>query len=169
MNENVLKTISDRNEFVQHLQNDLSKNEENQTEKKVQIEKLTETIKNLKFLGSQPEWDSIIPLGKRIYIPGKIIHTGEYLLEKKSYPYSFNVLATIEQTVDCLEEKKEVCEEHLEKYGDIERQLKERMELLGGIDGKSDNVCDLPEKIMSDKGVAVRVGEFYEILEFEDN
>ncbi|KAK9875997.1 hypothetical protein WA026_011098 [Henosepilachna vigintioctopunctata] len=164
MNENISKTLSDRREFISLLENELAKNEISQKEKEKEIESLTETINHVKLLGTEPQWDAMIPLGKLIYIPGKIVHTGEYLLEKKSYPYSFETLSTSQQTVDCLEQKKNVCEEQLEKFSEIDKQLKERLEHL---DCK-DNVYNLPDQIVCDKGVAVRVGEFYEILEFED-
>ncbi|KAG5860785.1 hypothetical protein JTB14_015363 [Gonioctena quinquepunctata] len=54
-------------------------------------------------------------------------------------------------------------------------QLRERLKILRGdsntdigegiVSGEPET--DLPQEIESDKGVAVRVGEFYEILEFE--
>lgn len=56
------------------------------------------------------------------------------------------------------------------------KQLNERSKLFLGKDNSenisdSDNKAnsDLPNEIVSDKGVAVRVGEFYEIIECEES
>lgn len=50
-------------------------------------------------------------------------------------------------------------------------QLKERQDLLTGKQFEDDIVDeetnDLPEEIVSEKGVAVKVGGFYEIIEYE--
>ncbi|XP_045467239.1 unconventional prefoldin RPB5 interactor-like [Harmonia axyridis] len=164
MNEKALKTLASRSEFKIRLEEEIGKNKEIIKNKTGEIDKISETISNIKLLGDKPEWDSLIPLGKRIYIPGKIVHTGEYFLEKKSYPYSYSVLTTLQKTIDILKEKKERNEEHLDRYLEIEKQLQERIEYLVGRDGDS----DFPDNIVSDKGVAVRVGDVYEILEYEE-
>lgn len=51
-------------------------------------------------------------------------------------------------------------------------QLAERQDLLTGRKFEDDieeetEVNNLPEEIVSDKGVAVKVGGFYEIIEYE--
>lgn len=50
-------------------------------------------------------------------------------------------------------------------------QLEERQDLLTGKQFDDDDLIvddDLPEEIVSDKGVAVKVGGFYEIIEYEN-
>lgn len=163
MNVDIEKTLSDRSEFKALIEEDVAKNTENLENTAKEIDKLSSAIENVKLLGEKPEWDGIIPLCKRLYIPGKIVHTGEYFLEKKSHPYSFSVLTTKDKTLEILESKKELYKEYMEKYKEIERQLEERIELLGGKGG----VSDAPDKIESDRGIAVKVGEFYEIIEYE--
>jgi hypothetical protein len=64
-----------------------------------------------------------------------------------------------------LEDKIKKQSQQLEKNEAAQVQIEQRIKLFEG-DEIDDNTG--PEKIVSDKGVAVKVGDFYEIVEFEN-
>ncbi|XP_023311264.1 uncharacterized protein LOC111691946 [Anoplophora glabripennis] len=169
MEEKIFQTLEARNEFIEHLEEDIRKNNQVLEDTKKEHRELQETVTNLECLGKYPEQTSFIPLGKNIYMKGKIVHTGECYVKKTASPESYIVLKSLEQTLNSLQDELKL------KYRDIEKieysnyQLKERMKLLkGNEDEEISEVEQLPKEIKSDKGVAVKVGEFYEILEFEE-
>ncbi|KAJ8942508.1 hypothetical protein NQ314_010061 [Rhamnusium bicolor] len=156
MTTNILKLLSDRSEFIVHLEQDICKNIQILEETKKELHTLTELIENIKTLGRYPEQTALIPLAKNIYMEGRIVHTGEFYIKKTASPESYKI-----------ESKKN----EIEKAEYAIYQLEERMKILNGDTGnilpemKNDN---LPNEIKSEKGVAIKIGEFYEILEIED-
>jgi prefoldin subunit 5 len=157
--------LSNRSQFLKHLRDDLAKNEQTTEEAIAQLEKLRSTVVNVKTLGEKVEHPSLIPLGKNIYVNATIKHTGEYFMDKLAFPESYSVLETLDKTVTLLEDKIKKQSQQLEKNEAAKVQVEERIKLFEG-DEIDDNTG--PEKIFSDKGVAVKVGDFYEIVEFEN-
>lgn len=169
MAENILQTLNARNEFIEHLEEDITKNIRILEETKKENDKLKETIADVKYLGKYPEHTSLIPLGKNIYMKGKIVHTGEFYVKKTVSPESYMILKSLEQTLKGLEDEVKLKEKDIEKMEYANYQLKERKKiLLGEMEEIVENE-ELPKEIKSNKGVAVKVGEFYEILEFEED
>lgn len=170
MAENISKVLSDRRNFIELLESDISKNNEfiEHVEKECsEISKLSEDIKSLAIY---PEQEALIPLTKNFYMKGKIVHTGESYIYKSAHPESYMFLRNSEQIVKMLENDVKVKEKEIMNAKNSQIQLEERKGILTGIETMSlEKTSDnFPNKIMSDKGVAVKVGEFYEILEFED-
>lgn len=141
---------------------------------KKEFSKYEDMIENIETLSEQPRWSSLIQVSKRVYFPGTVKHTGEYMLEMQGHPSSYQVLLTSAQTVDHLQEKLSEQKKRIQLLENVRVQLDQRAELLTGSQSKQE-VGDstakdsLPEEIVSDKGVALRVGEFYEIVEYEDS
>lgn len=141
---------------------------------KKEFSKYEDMIENIETLSEQPRWSSLIQVSKRVYFPGTVKHTGEYMLEMQGHPSSYQVLLTSAQTVDHLQEKLSEQKKRIQLLENVRVQLDQRAELLTGSQSKqevgdSSAKDSLPEEIVSDKGVALRVGEFYEIVEYEDS
>lgn len=83
MCDQINKALQNRNEFITHLQSDIKQNENIFSEAAKELENLQITCKSVKELGNYPEHKALIPLGKNIYMNGRIIHTGEYYIRKK--------------------------------------------------------------------------------------
>ncbi|KAJ8972855.1 hypothetical protein NQ317_010279 [Molorchus minor] len=97
--------------------------------------------------------------------------SGEYYVTKPAHPEPYVLLQSLEQTVHSLENKFKSKSEDLKNAEYAKYQLEERIRLLKGhasAQELSPETKDMPEKIKSEKGVALKVGEFYEILEFEE-
>lgn len=171
MEINIFRTLEARSEFIGHLDEDIKRNNQILEDAKKQHHELGETIANIESLGKYPEHTSFIPLGKNIYVKGKIVHTGEYYVKKTASPRSYIILKSLEQTLTALQDELKSKDKDIEKIEYANYQLKERMKLLKGSDEDKDisQSEDLPNEIKSDKGVAVKIGEFYEILEFEED
>ncbi|KAG5875159.1 hypothetical protein JTB14_014287 [Gonioctena quinquepunctata] len=175
--EDILKIVNTREEYTAHLENDIVKTEQVLAETFEETKALEDLIENIKHLGRYPECESLIPLGKNILMKGNIIHTGEFYVKHNAHPDSFVVLKTLDQTLSSLETKVGSKKKDIDKVEYARLQLRERLKILRGdsntdigegiVSGEPET--DLPQEIESDKGVAVRVGEFYEILEFEKN
>lgn len=166
MNPNILTELESRIEFITHLENDIAKNDKFIEDTTSQKGALEELVNNIKYLAVYPEHEALIPLSKNIYMKGKITHTGEYYIKNKAHPDSYYTLNTLDNTIKSLEKNVNMLENNIDKAEYAKYQLEERMTLLKG--KSSEEVDDtLPKEIHSDKGVAVKVGEFYEILEFE--
>lgn len=171
MAENILQNFKARNEYIEYLRRDITKNDAILEEAKKQNDELKERIIDLKSLGKYPEHTALIPLGKNIYMKGKIVHTGECYVKKNASPESYIVLKSLEQALKGLEDEIKQKEKDLENIEYANCQLIERKRLLIGGEEEEKIVEDedLPKEIKSDKGVAVKVGEFYEIVEFEED
>ncbi|KAJ8921220.1 hypothetical protein NQ315_013692 [Exocentrus adspersus] len=172
MTESVEKLLEAKNKFIGFLKEDADKNNRCLSELKEQRDKLQQTIANVKDLGKSPEHTALIPLAKNIYMKGKIVHTGEYYIKSSATPESYFVLKTLAQTIDSLEQKVQLKEKDIQNAEYNVSQLAERMKILTGI-GENDGVLpadeELPKEIKSEKGTAVKVGDFYEILEYEED
>lgn len=89
MSENVLENLNQRIKYLDILDQDLSKNEKLKQEEQEKIKKLEETKSTVEQLIERPEFSSLIKISKKLYVPGKIVHTGEYMVENKGHPYSY--------------------------------------------------------------------------------
>ncbi|XP_056640856.1 uncharacterized protein LOC130447842 [Diorhabda sublineata] len=167
MLKSVSEVIKEREDFLHHLNNDINKYDQNIQELTKEQENLDTLITNLKSLKTYPEHEALIPLGKNIYMKGKIVHTGEFYIKKTAYPNPLVLLQSADRTISCLEEEKKDKENEIDKAEYAKFQIEERVRLLKGEETFNDN-SDLPKEIKSNKGVAVRVGDYYEILEFEE-
>lgn len=47
----------------------------------------------------------MLQVSKRVYIPGTLKHTGEYMVNVKGYPASYSILQTAEGATDYLQRK----------------------------------------------------------------
>lgn len=76
---------------------------------------------------------------------------------------------TAKQTIDILNKKTLEHRNIVMLLENQKTQLIERTHLLTGRKFDDDEIedNDMPEEILSDKGVAVKVGGFYEIIEYE--
>ncbi|CAG9767880.1 unnamed protein product [Ceutorhynchus assimilis] len=176
--------LSKKTEFLTLLEQDIDKNKIIHSQIEEKIKSLEKTRENIKSLHQQPEHIALIPLCKKLYVPGTLVHTGEYMVTKKAHPNSYSVLKTLEQTV------KDLDEQILEQRGLFEKgslavsQLVDRKKLLLGEQDEdviveklivndeeyhlAEEVAKMPNEIKSDKGVAVKVGQFFEIFEYEE-
>uniref|UniRef100_A0A6P7GG95 Uncharacterized protein LOC114337725 n=1 Tax=Diabrotica virgifera virgifera TaxID=50390 RepID=A0A6P7GG95_DIAVI len=160
--------LKERDTYLQHLGEDINKYDKTiQTLTKEQ-ETIDSLITNLQTLKTYPEQEALIPLGKNIYMKGRIVHTGEYFVKRIAHPDSIVMLQTADDTIKRLEEEKKTKEEDIDKAEYAKFQIEERIKILNGEDSFQADKSDMPKQIKSEKGVAVRVGDFYEILEFEE-
>ncbi|CAG9821456.1 unnamed protein product [Phaedon cochleariae] len=169
MSEDFSKLLGLRGQFVGRLDEDIKQNDEiieQITTSKKEIESL---IDNLKSLKTYPEHESLIPLSKNIYMKGRIIHTGECYIRKLAHPDSFIILQSVDQTLKTLEDKANHRNDEIEKAEYAKFQLEERIKVLKGEDSSEAETSEMPMEIKSEKGVAIKVGDFYEILEVENN
>lgn len=189
MNEDIFKIINAREEFLGYLENDIEKNNkfiEHTIKESKDLETTVNTIESLKVY---PEHEAFIPMSKNIFLKGRILHTGEYYTKKTAEPNSYVFLQTADQTLQSLKKQIKLKETDIEKAKYSLYQLEERKAILTGEKfgddfvvnetvGKEDlqdsvkNVGTDSEdrqmdKIYSDKGVAIRVGDYYEIFEYE--
>ncbi|EFA04900.1 hypothetical protein TcasGA2_TC014964 [Tribolium castaneum] len=156
--------LSSRSQFIKHLREDLAKTEQTIFSVTNQLDELKLTSENVRTLGKKVEHQSLIPLGANIYVNGLITHTGEYFLDKVAFPESYSVVETLDNTIKLLETRIKTQSELLKKGEDSRTQISERIRLLEDGDGND----DLPKEIVSDRGVALKVGDYYEIVEFEN-
>lgn len=89
MSDKILETLTQRTKYLNILDQDLTKNEKLNEEEQQKIKKLEETKSTVDHLTQRPEWSSLIQLSKRLYVPAKIKHTGEYMIETKGSPSSY--------------------------------------------------------------------------------
>ncbi|KAF7283513.1 hypothetical protein GWI33_000349 [Rhynchophorus ferrugineus] len=184
MNEEIEKLLSNRISFLSILNQDIDTYENIFKNINNDIISLELTKQHIQELGNQPEHSALIPLCKKLYIPGKILHTGEFLTENQAHPNNYLILKTLHQTVKGIDDRINRQRQLLEKAELSVFQLEERKKLLlGGKDGDltqdqlleedieslSKEVALMPKEIKSDKGVAIKVGHFYEILEYEES
>ncbi|XP_030764322.1 uncharacterized protein LOC115888682 [Sitophilus oryzae] len=185
MAESIIELLSKRTEFLNLLDQDIDKNSALTEDIQKKIESLEETKRNITELGKEPEHFALIPLCKRLFMPGQIVHTGEYLIRYDAHPYSYSALRTKDQTIKHLDAQINSQQELLKKSELSVFQLEERKKILIGqnnedfISGQvledaeyesiSMEVANMPKEIQSDKGVAVKVGNYYEIFEYEEN
>lgn len=92
MSNKIIETLSQRMKYLNILDQDLTKNEKLKETEQQKINKLEETKTVVEYLTERPEWSSLIQLSKRVYVPGKIKHTGEYMVENKAHPSSYRYL-----------------------------------------------------------------------------
>lgn len=87
-----METLTQRAKYLNILDKDLETNEKLKEDEQERIQKLQETKSTLEDLSQGAEWSSLIQLSKRVYVPGKIKHTGEYMVEVKGHPSSYRYL-----------------------------------------------------------------------------
>lgn len=171
MEEDILKLFSDRSRYIDQLDKDIQK--ENECIKQIEIDhnRIKQLFSVIKVLGNYPEHDGLIPLTKLLYMKGSIKHTGEYHVHKAAHPNPFVFMKTLNQISEDFDNAIALKEKDIEKAKYSLYQLQERKDILCGHsneDGLSLEDTDLPEEIISDKGIAVKVGNFYEIFEYEN-
>lgn len=172
MEKEVFKNQLDKNNYIDHLDKDIIQNSQiiDQTEK--ECNEISNLLQNVTMLGIYPEKEALIPLSKNVYIKGKIIHTGEHYVHKSAHPDSYVFLRTLSKTVDSLNNDIREKEKDIVNAKYSQCQLEERKKVLTGDQDvyqaeNTNNIDNLPNKIISEKGVAVKVGDFYEIFEYE--
>ncbi|CAH1112413.1 unnamed protein product [Psylliodes chrysocephalus] len=168
MQKNVAEFLNERENFLGHLQTDINNYDQSiqhLTKEKEELEKL---ISNLKSLKTYPEHESLIPLGKNIYMKGRLVHTGEFYVKRNAHPDPMVILQTSDQVIESLENEFKSKEEDIDKTEYAKFQIEERIKVLKGEDTLQATDNDLPKEIKSDKGVAIRMGDYYEILEYEN-
>lgn len=168
MLKNISELVKEREDFLQHLNNEINNCDQTIQEVTKEQDQLDTLITNLKSLKTYPEHEALIPLGKNIFMKGKIVHTGEYYIKRAAHPDPLVLLQSADRTIACLEEEKKEKENEIDKAEYAKFQVEERVRLLKGEDTFHDDNSDLPKEIKSDRGVAVRVGDYYEILEFQE-
>lgn len=190
MDKNIFQILNAREEFLVHLNSDIEKNNQIIHDTIEESKRLETTIKTIESLKIYPEHEAFIPMSKNIFLKGKILHTGEYYIKKTADPNSYLILQTANQTLQSLKEQVKVKETEIEKANYAKYQLEERKAVLMGEkfrddfdenDAESGHIYDDDDEsvsseektaqlnnIFSDKGVAIRVGDYYEIFEYED-
>lgn len=175
MDETVLKNLLDKTNYIQHLDKDILENTKIIDESEKECNEISRLIHDVTMLGNYPEKEALIPLSKKFYVKGKIVHTGEHYIHKSAQPDSYVFLRTLNKTIESLNSDIKEKEKDIEKAKHAQCQLEERKQILIGDQELfptleiTDTTENLPNKIISDKGVAVKVGDFYEILEYETN
>ncbi|KAH1018308.1 hypothetical protein HUJ05_006105 [Dendroctonus ponderosae] len=184
MHKQIDAFLSNRSDFLSFLDKDIAKNVQLQAEIEATLKSLKGTREQVKELSKQPEHTALIPLCKKLYMPGVVVHTGEYLVTRTAYPHSYSVLKTLDQTVSHLEGLTIDQRDQLQKAELAVAQLTERKKLLLGqrdedivaeqqfaddleYQSLAEEVSEMPNEIRSEKGVAVKVGAFFEILEYD--
>ncbi|KAL1489445.1 hypothetical protein ABEB36_014338 [Hypothenemus hampei] len=183
MTEKVEEFLKERTKFLSLLNQDIVRNEALHEDFKKDLRSLEKTKENIQELSKQPQHSALIPLCKRLFMQGTIMHTGEYLVSKRAYPNSFITLKTIQQTVNDIEARIKQQRDLLGKTELAVVQLTDRKKLLLGEKdedivseqtfAKDDDfetsveVALMPNEIRSEKGIAVKLGKFYEIFEYE--
>lgn len=89
MSDKILEILTQRTKYLNILEEDLTRNEKQKENENHEVEKLEETKSTIKHLKQRPEWPTLVQLSKRLYTPGKIKHTGEYMVEAKGHPSSY--------------------------------------------------------------------------------
>nr|CAH7756931.1 unnamed protein product [Callosobruchus chinensis] len=172
MEKSIAEVLESRREFINHLEKDIQRNIKTIEAHRKEKENLEELTKNIRSLSVYPEKEALIPLSKNIFMKGRVVHTGEYYVKKKCHPEPLVVLQSVQQTLDSLGTKVKLKETDVNKAEYATHQLEERLRLLKGddqdLDEEATKITALPEEIKSDRGVAIKVGNFYEILEFEE-
>lgn len=72
-------------------------------EKKKVIAKYDAGIATLNNLMMRTKWISLLKLSKRVYVPGTLQHTGEYMVTVKANPVSYSSDCSVRMTKQCLE------------------------------------------------------------------
>lgn len=101
--------VLQRMKYLNILEQDLTKNEKLKEEEQQKIKQLEETRNTVELLTEGPKWSSLIPLAKRVFVPGNIKHTGEYLVETKAHPSSYRYMCfifTVDNTKRKLQRKR---------------------------------------------------------------
>nr|XP_022919905.1 uncharacterized protein LOC111428563 [Onthophagus taurus] len=123
------------------------------------------TINNIKELAKHPRHKSYIKICSLAYIEAFVNHTGEYNV---TYSPDYQATLTKDQTIEYLEEQLTGERGNLNMFIAEKDQLERR---LGYDFCESDDVPDvseMPESILSDKGMAFKRGNFFEIVEEDD-
>lgn len=184
MHKQIDAYFTNRSDFLSFIDKDIAKHVRLQAEIEGTIKSLNGTREQIKELSKQSEHQALIPLGKKLYMPGTVVHTGEYLVTRTAYPSSYSVLKTLDQTVSYLEDLAIDQKDQLEKAELAVTQLTERKRLLLGQRGGdmgavqqitqdledqrlAEEVSEMPNEIRSEKGVAVKVGDYFEIMEYD--
>lgn len=129
--------------------------------KKQEIE---QTMYNINTLSQHAQAEACIKICPRAYIPAIIKHTGEYNVEVNS---EYQCTLTKDQTIEYLKEQLSEQSGILENYRIQKEQLTKR---LGFNETEVDDIPDtenMPDKIITEKGIAFKQGNFYEIMEIE--
>lgn len=85
--------------YYYYLMQDLDENEKQRQAEEKKIGKYEDTIEYLETVVERPRWNSLLKVSEKVYIPGFITHTGEYMVEMPAHPNSYKVLYTAEQTM----------------------------------------------------------------------
>ncbi|XP_049824810.1 uncharacterized protein LOC126265932 [Aethina tumida] len=172
------KQFADRTSYLTRLNDDITSNE-------ALLEQCTKNIAQLELnkasvnqLSEYPEHEALIPLGKNIFMPGRLIHTGEFEVRVDAEPYSYQVLKSWKQTMQGIDERIKQQKKVLKDVETVINQIQERKNVILGLESESQLLKDelpvadlsgMPLSIESDKGVAVKVGNYFEIIEYEEN
>lgn len=169
MEETILQNLLDKTNYIQHLDKDIQENSKIIEETQRECHEISSLLQDVMVLGNYPEKEALIPLSKNFYIKGKIIHTGEHYIHKTCHPDSYVYLRSINKTMECLNNDIREKEKDIMKAKYSQMQLEQRKQVLTGDQEMfpAESIENLPNKIISDKGVAVKVGDFYEICEYE--
>lgn len=170
MSENISKILSARNYYIDQLDKDILENIKIIEESEKEFNEINTLMQDIKLIGNYPEKEALIPLSKNFYMKGRLIHSGEYYVQKSAHPDSYVALKTYDQTLSSLNSDMKQKKKDIDKARYSQFQLEERRKVLvGDLDVTEKETNDnLPEKIVSDNGIAVKVGDFYEILEYEN-
>ncbi|GJQ77425.1 hypothetical protein Trydic_g20823 [Trypoxylus dichotomus] len=135
-----------------------------------QVEKkcgeIKDTMDNIKILCKHAQAKGIVKVAPRAYITTTIKHTGEYNVEMNP---EYQCTLTKEQTLEFLEEQ--LMEQHgiLENYKVQKEQLTKRLSFNAEETNDIPDTAEMPDKIITEKGIAFKQGPFYEIMEVEEN
>lgn len=150
-------------QFSSVISNNLQEIDNNvQREEKKRLE-IEDTIENVKILSRHAQAQAFVKICPRAYISATIKHTGEYNVEVNS---EYQCTLTKDQTVEFLEEQLMEQNGILENYRIQKEQLEKRLSFNSEEDELPDT-RNMPEKIVTEKGIAFKQGPLYEIVEIE--
>lgn len=144
---------------IEEINNNIEQIEKKQTE-------IQNTIDSINTLSKHAQAQSLIKICPRAYVMATVKHTGEYNVEMNS---DYQCTLTKDQTVEFLEEQLAEQNGILTNYIIQKEQLTKRLGFnVDEIDDIPDT-RDMPEKIVTDKGIAFKQGPYYEIMEVEED
>lgn len=149
------------NEITQNNIETIQQKQKEITEKCEQIDEIISTIKELTKHARYTAYVSLTPLCK---INATIKHTGEYNVK---FNENYQCTMTADQTIEYLDKKRKDLKIDRDIYEGQLIQLMKRLNIEEDV--LSLEMEDMPDKIYSEKGVAVKDGMFYEIIEKVDD
>lgn len=136
-------------------------------DKEKEIQGVETTRKTIETLGKNARFKGYVNLGPLCRIYATIKHTGEFEVryeERAKGEYAATL--TKEQTLDFLERRKKDFTMDLQLYDGQLDQLAKRMTIEDDL--PLADTAEMPDKILSDQGVAIKQGNFFEIIEKVD-